>query len=126
MYPHERADEVLGYQLHFTQLLRRENVKQDTKISKSFHTTICFDTRFKTISKRDARNTCLKYLHKMYIPLSVDYSSPIDISLNQISKNLADFFKLHLKHMLKDGLVLLRGEHAFLMELEGGEWVIIM
>ena len=124
MYPYERTDEVLGYQLHFTQLPIREKGKQDTGISKSFHTTICFDTEFKNISKGDARSTCFKYLNKMNILLSMDYSSPIDIGLNQITKNWADFLKLHLKHMLKDGLVLLRGEHAFLMELEGGEWVI--
>ena len=35
--------------------------------------------------------------------LGTDYSSPIDIGLNQITKNWAGFLKLHLKHPLKDG-----------------------
>ena len=56
--------------------------------------------------------------------LGKDYSNRVDIGLNQINKNWGDFLKLHLKHPLKDGLPLLRGENAFVMELEGGECVI--
>jgi hypothetical protein len=41
-----------------------------------------------------------------------------------ITKNCVGFLKLHLKHPLKDRLALLRGEDAFVMELEGGEHVI--
>ena len=44
--------------------------------------------------------------------------------LNQITKNWMGFLKLHPKHLLKYGLILLRGEHAFMMELEGGERII--
>lgn len=54
----------------------------------------------------------------------MDYSSPIDIDLNQITKNWVDFLKFHLKHSLKDGLTLLKGERAFVMEVEDDGRVI--
>ena len=60
----------------------------------------------------------------MNILLGMDYSSPINIGLNHVGKNWVGFLKLHLMHPLKDGLSLLRGEHIFMMELEGGEWII--
>ena len=50
--------------------------------------------------------------------LGTEYSSPIDIDLNQITKNWAGFLKLHLNNVLKDGLTLLRGE------LEKEDWII--
>lgn len=53
-----------------------------------------------------------------------NYSSLIDVNLNQIAKNWMGFFKLHFKHPLKDELTLLRGERIFVMELEGREVVI--
>ena len=89
-----------------------------------FHITICFDTGFKNISKGDVWSECLAHLHKMNLLLIMDYSSPIDIGLNQINKNWAGFLKLHLKHPLKDWLTLLRGNVILWMELEGGERVI--
>ena len=42
-------------------------------------------------------------LHKINILLGMDYLNPIDIGLNQITKNWAGFFEQHLKHLLKDG-----------------------
>jgi hypothetical protein len=47
-----------------------------------------------------------------------------DIRLNQVTKNWASVLKIHLKYPLKDGLALLRGDRAFMMELEEGECVI--
>lgn len=76
------------------------------------------------LSKREARSAHLDRLHQMNILLSMDYSSPIDTSLNQITKNWMGSLKLHLKHPLKYKLTLLKGEHAFVMELEYDEWVI--
>ena len=67
----------------------------------------------KILSKGDAQSLCLEYVHKMNIFLGSNYSNPIDIDLNQIVKNWAGFLKLYLKHLLKDWLALLRGEHAF-------------
>ena len=39
------------------------------------------------MGKGDAQIVCLDCLHKMNILLGLDYSSPIDIGLNQITKN---------------------------------------
>jgi hypothetical protein len=60
----------------------------------------------------------------MNIFLDTNYSSPIDIGLNHITKNWTCFLKIRLKHPLKDELTLLIGEHAFMVEFEGGEHVI--
>ena len=60
----------------------------------------------------------------MNIFLGTNYSSLIDVNLNQIAKNWMGLFKLHFKHPLKDELTLLRGERIFVMELEGREVVI--
>lgn len=60
----------------------------------------------------------------MNILLGTKYSSPIGLGLKQVAKNWANFLKLHLKYPLIDGLALLRGNHAFVMELEDGERVI--
>ena len=76
------------------------------------------------ISKGEAQSAHLDWLHQMYILLSTDYSSPINTSLNQITKNWTSSLKLHLKHPLKDRLTLLKREHAFVMELEEGERII--
>lgn len=67
---------------------------------------------------------CLNHLHKTNILFGMDCSNPIDIGLNQITKNWVGFLKLHLKHPLKEGLTLLKGECAFVMEVEGGERAI--
>ena len=62
---------------------------------------ICFDTGFKKLSNGDAQSASLNHLHKMNILLGMDYSSPIDIGLSQITKNWAGFLKFisstHLK-----------------------------
>ena len=76
------------------------------------------------MNKQDAYSMCLVRLHKMNTFLGTNYSSPIDIGLNQITKNWTDFFKLHFKHTLKDGFAILRGEHAFLMKLQKGKQII--
>ena len=44
IYPHERSDAIPGHQLHFTQLPKHVNVKQDTGLFKGFHITIRFNT----------------------------------------------------------------------------------
>lgn len=60
----------------------------------------------------------------MNIFLGMDYSNPFNIGLNPITKNWVGFLKLYFTHPLKNGLSLLRGEHVFVMELEGRKWVI--
>ena len=41
-----------------------------------------------------------------------------------MTKQWVDFIKLHLQQPHKYGIALLKGEHAFVMEIEDGEWVI--
>lgn len=99
-------------------------MKHDNGLFGGFHIISRFDNILKNMSKNDAQSACLDRLHKMNILLGTDYSSPIDIGLNQITESWADFVKLYLKHMLEDGIALLKGERAFVMKLEGEERVI--
>ena len=66
----------------------------------------------------------LQTTRKVSIHLGSEYANPLDIGLNIITKNWAGFIKLHLKYPLKDGIALLKGERAFVMEMENGEKVI--
>ena len=118
LYPHEWLDAVPRHHVQFTQLPRHETVKQNIVLSKGFHITICFDIGFTSMSKGNAHSACLDCLYKTNVLLDMDYWSPIAIGLNQITKIWVGFLKLHLKHPLRDGLMLLRGECAFVMELE--------
>ena len=80
------------HHLPFIELPRHKNVKQNTGLSKSFHVTIFFDTILKkNLKKGSARSLRLNRVHKMKILLGTEYSSPIDIGLNQITKNWAAF-----------------------------------
>ena len=119
LYTHERPDAVLSHHLHFTQLLRYEKMRQDTKLPEGFYIIIRFDVGCKNMSKGDAQSACVDRLHKMNILLGMDYSNPIDIGFNQITKNWANFLKLHLKHPLKDELTLLRGDRHSWWNLKG-------
>lgn len=47
---------------------------------------------------------------------------PLDIGLSSVIKNWACFIILHLKHPHADGMALLRGTHAFTLELKGMKW----
>ena len=60
----------------------------------------------------------------MDIPLGTIYSNPIDIGINAVTKNWAGFIKVHLKNPQLDGLSLLKGNRAFVMQMEDGEKVI--
>lgn len=66
----------------------------------------------------------MERLRQMDIPFSKTYSNPIDIGLNAITKNWAGFIKIHLFLPQRDGLALLQGSRAFVMEMEDGELVI--
>jgi hypothetical protein len=124
LYPNERPDAVPGNHLHFIQLPRLEKVDPTTGLSEGFQVTILFDHGFKSISRRDARGACLERLRQMDIPIGKAYSNPIDIGLNAITKNWAGFIKIHLLRPQQDGLALLQGSRAFVMEMEDGEKVI--
>jgi hypothetical protein len=124
LYPNERPDAVPGNHFHFTQLPRLEKVDPTTGLSEGFQVTIRFDHGFKDIARQDARGACLERLHQMDIPLGKAYSNPIDIGLNAITKNWAGFIKIHLLRPQQDGLALLQGSRAFVMEMEDGEKVI--
>lgn len=60
----------------------------------------------------------------MNIQLGSEYANPLDIGFNIITKNWAGFLKLHLKNPHKDGIALLKGDRAFVMEMEDNEKVI--
>ena len=81
LYTHERLDAVPSHHLHFTQLLRYEKMRQNTRLPEDFYVGC------KNMSKGDAQSACADCLHMMNILLGTDYSNPIDIGLNQITKN---------------------------------------
>ena len=118
-HPNERLDIILGHHLYYTHIPIHEKMNHETWPSNDFCITIQYDTKFKNMSKGEAWSACFNRLHNMNIPLGSEYSSPINIGLNQVTKNWTCFLKLHLNYPLKDGLALLRGECAFVMELEG-------
>ena len=66
----------------------------------------------------------MERLRQMEIPLGTTYSNPIDIGINAVTKNWAGFVKIHLQHPQRDGIALLQGHRAFVMEMEDGERVI--
>ena len=123
-YPHERPDAVPGNHLHFTQIPRLEKIDSTTGLSEGFQVTIRYDFGFKGITKQDARRACMERLRQMEIPLGTTYSNPIDIGLNAVTKHWAGFIKIHLQHPQRDGIALLQGHRAFVMEMEDGERVI--
>lgn len=116
LYPNERPDAVPGNHLHFTQLPRQEKTDTTTGLSEGFHVTIRYDYGFKGISRQEARGACLERLRQIDISLGTAYSNPIDVGLNAVTKNWAGFIKVHLQHPQRDGLALLRGNRAFVME----------
>lgn len=107
------------------QLPRYENVKHDTRLSKGFHITNMFDTGLKTHEQR----RCPKFMSRL--STQDKHTSwyrilkPNWIYFEPNHKELGMFSQATLKHPLKDGLTLLRGECAFVIEFEGGERVII-
>lgn len=101
-----------------------ENVSQDTGLTEGFHVTIRFDEGFKALSRGEVKSACLDRLRKMHIPLGTTYSNPLDIGINAVTRNWAGFIKIHLQYPKRDGLALLRGERAFVMEMGDGEKVI--
>ena len=123
-YPHERPDAVPGHHLHFTQLPSLEKVDPTTGLSEGFHVTVRYDFGYKGMSRQDARRGCMERLRQMEIPLGTTYSNPIDIGINAVTKNWAGFVKIHLQHPQRDGIALLQGHRAFVMEMEDGERVI--
>lgn len=46
----------------------------------------------------------------MEIPLDTEYSNPLDVGTNPITRNWMGFIKVHLKRLHVDGFALLRGE----------------
>ena len=123
-YPHERPDAVPGNHLHFTQLPRLEKVDSTTGLSEGFHVTIRFDFGYKGMSRQDARRGSMERLRQMEIPLGTTYSYLIDIGLNAVTKNWAGFIKIHLQQPQRDGIALLQGHRAFVMEMEDDERTI--
>jgi hypothetical protein len=93
VFTHMRG-QMRGHYLHFTLLPKHDKVKEDTGLSEGLHITICFNIGSKNISKGDAWSECLNCLHKMNILLGTDYSSPIDVALNQITKNRTSYITL--------------------------------
>ena len=123
-YPHERPDAVPGNHLHFTQLPILEKTDPTIGLSEGFHVTIKYDIGFKSMSRQDARRGCMERLRQMEMPLGTTYSNPIDIGTNAVTKQWAGFIKVHLLHPQRDGIALLQGHRAFVMEMEDGEKVI--
>jgi hypothetical protein len=119
-YPHERPDAVPGNHLHFTQLPRQEKVDPTNGLSEGFQVTIRFDSGYKSMSRQAIRGACLERLRLMDISLGTTYSNPIDVGINAVTKNWAGFIKVHLLNPLQDGMALLKGHRAFVLEMEDG------
>lgn len=124
LFPNERPDAVPGNHLHFTQIPKQEHTDPATGLSDGFHITIRYDYGFKGVTRQDARGACVERLRQMDIPLGTIYSNPIDIGTNAVTKNWAGFIKVHLKNPLLDGIALLKGHRAFVMQMDNGEKVI--
>ena len=124
LYPNERPDAVPGNHLHFTQVPRQEKVDPATGLSEGFHITIRYDHGFKGITHQEARRACVARLRLMDIPLGTTYSNPIDVCTNAVTKGWAGFIKVHLLNPQRDGISLLSGYRAFVMQMEDGEKVI--
>ena len=104
LYPSERPDAVPGQHLHFTQIPMYEKISLDTGLTEGFHITIRFFGEYKKLSRREVKSACMERLRHMNIPLSTAYSNPIDIGINTVTRNWADFIKLHFLHPKRDGL----------------------
>ena len=50
----------------------------------------------------------MERLRQMDIPFSMTYSNPIDIGLNAITKNWAEFIKLHLQYPQHEVIALIQ------------------
>ena len=124
LYPSERPDAVLGQHLHFTQIPMYEKTSQEMGLTEGFHVTIQFDGEYKQLNRKEVKLACIERLRIMNIPLGTTYSNPIDIGINTVTRNWAGFIKIHLSHPKRDGLALLRGEHAFVMAMGDGERII--
>ena len=72
----------------------------------------------------EAKFACMSRLKKKGIQLGNDYTKPLDIKTNSITRNWIGFIKMHLNNPLQDGLAPLRGERAFAMIMENGIPVI--
>ena len=124
LYPNERPDVVPGQHLHFTQIPMYETISNDTGLTDGFHVTIRFDGEYKQLNRKEVKSACMERLRLMDIPLGTAYTNPLDIGINTVTKNWAGFIKLHLQNPMRDGLALLRGERAFVMNMGNGEPVI--
>ena len=124
LYPSERPDVVPGQHLHFTQIPMHKKTFQDTGLTEGFHVTIRFDGKYKKLSHKEVKTACMERLRFMCMPLGTAYFNSIDKGINTITRNWAGFIKIHLFHLKRDGLALLRGENAFIMTMGNGERVI--
>lgn len=68
----------------------------------------------------EAKFACMSRLKKKGIQLGNDYTKPLDIKTDSITRNWIGFIKMHLNNPLQDGLAPLRGERAFAMIMENG------
>ena len=123
LYPNKRLDAVSGQYLHFTQVPHHEKVNQEIGFSKGYQIMIQCDTCLKTMNKVDVKSVCHKTLQNRIL-LGTNYTNPLDIASNSVTKFWAGFIKMHLKCPHVDGMALLQGTCAFTLELEGGEMVI--
>lgn len=94
-----------------------EKVSLETGLTEGFHVTVRFDGEYKQLSRREVKVACLERLKLMNMPLGSAYSNPIDIGINSITRNWAEFIKIYLQYPKRDGLALLRGEMAFVMTM---------
>jgi hypothetical protein len=124
LYPSERPDAVPGQHLHLTQLPRYEKISHDTGLIEGFHVTIRFDGEYKQLNRREVKLACIERLKLMYIPLGFSYTNLVDIGINTIIQNWAEFIKIHLHNPKTNGLALLRGERAFVTTMGNGERII--
>lgn len=51
LYPNKQPNTIPGQHLHFTQVSHKDRVNQATGISKGYHITINFNTRFKSMNR---------------------------------------------------------------------------
>ena len=78
-----------------------------------YQITIRVNIDLKTLNMVNVKSVCHTILRKIGILLGTDYTNPLDIGLNLVTKNWMAFIKMHIKRLHVDNMGLLQGICAF-------------
>lgn len=70
LFPNERLDAIRGQYFHFTQLPHLK-INYQSGLFKGYHITILFDMGFRTMTRSDLRNTCMRGFTRWKLPLHI-------------------------------------------------------